>query len=45
MSTKHRASDRAFLGTFSVGSFPEKVAFDGANVWIAYGGSNTVIKR
>jgi len=28
--TKHRASDGAFLGTFSVGSFREKVAFDGA---------------
>ena len=37
--TKLRASDGANLGTFPVGSFPPGVAFDGANVWVANGGS------
>jgi hypothetical protein len=32
---KLRASDGALLGTYPVGSFPESVAFDGANIWVA----------
>jgi len=31
-------------GTFNVGDHPIGVAFDGVNVWVANGGSNTVIK-
>jgi DNA-binding beta-propeller fold protein YncE len=33
--TKLRASDGANLGSFSVGSHPHSVAFDGANIWAA----------
>jgi len=32
------------LGTFAVGSVPIGVAFDGANIWVANSGSNTVTK-
>ena len=39
-----RASDGANLGTFAVGSFPLGVAFDGANIWVANNGSDTVSK-
>jgi outer membrane protein assembly factor BamB len=35
--TKVRASDGAVLGTFNVGSNPDAVAFDGANVLVANG--------
>jgi DNA-binding beta-propeller fold protein YncE len=43
--TKVRASDGSNLGTFTVGSSPEGVAFDGANIWVANQGSSTVSKR
>jgi hypothetical protein len=42
--TKLRASDGALLGTFSVGSGPEGIAFDGANIWVSNGDYNTVTK-
>jgi len=42
--TKLRASDGANLGTFAVGFNPEGVAFDGANIWVANKGSNSVTK-
>jgi hypothetical protein len=42
--TKVQVSDGAALGTFAVGSTPQSVAFDGANIWVANYGSNTVIK-
>jgi DNA-binding beta-propeller fold protein YncE len=34
------------LGSFAVGSFPRGIAFDGANIWVANGGStsNSVTK-
>jgi DNA-binding beta-propeller fold protein YncE len=32
------------LGTFTVGSDIEGLAFDGANIWVANSGSNTVSK-
>jgi DNA-binding beta-propeller fold protein YncE len=31
-------------GTFNVGDFPYGVAFDGANIWVANSGSDTVTK-
>jgi len=43
-ATKLRASDGANLGTFSVGSFPFGVAFDGAHIWVANGVGNSVSK-
>ncbi|HEY6370929.1 MAG TPA: hypothetical protein VIX37_10140, partial [Candidatus Sulfotelmatobacter sp.] len=42
--TKLRASDGTLLGTFDVGTSPLNVAFDGANIWVANEGSNTVSK-
>ena len=30
------------IGTYAVGSRPRGVAFDGANIWVTNGGSNTV---
>jgi len=42
--TKLRASDGANLGNFSVGNQPTGVAFDGANIWVANQGSNTLSK-
>ena len=42
--TKLRARDGAVLGTFAVGSGPTGVALDGANIWVANEGSNTVSK-
>jgi len=42
--TKLRASDGTVLGTFSVGSQPIGVAFDGANIWVANQLSNNVTK-
>jgi len=42
--TKLKASSGANLGTFSVGSQPLGVAFDGTNIWVANSGSNTVTK-
>jgi len=32
------------LGTFTVGTNPVGVAFDGANIWVANAGSNNVSK-
>jgi DNA-binding beta-propeller fold protein YncE len=32
------------LGDFPVGSLPNGIAFDGANVWVANSGDNTVSK-
>ena len=37
-----RASDGSFAGSFSLGSYPVGAAFDGANIWVANSGSNTV---
>jgi len=42
--TKLRASDGMRLGTFSVGSYPLGIAFDGANIWVTNTNSNTVNK-
>jgi DNA-binding beta-propeller fold protein YncE len=42
--TKLRAADGANLGTFAAGTSPFGVAFDGANIWVANAGSNTVSK-
>jgi DNA-binding beta-propeller fold protein YncE len=42
--TKLRASDGKLLGTFNVGTYPEGVAFDGANIWVANFGSSNVTK-
>ena len=42
--TKLRASDGANLGNFDVGAASFGVAFDGANIWVANQGSNTVTK-
>ena len=41
----NRAGNRwAKLGTFAAGTSPFGVAFDGANIWVANAGSNTVSK-
>ena len=40
--TKLRASDGVVLGTFTVGSGPYGLAFDGANMWVANSSDNTV---
>jgi len=44
--TELRASDGTNLGTFSVGSGPTGVAFDGANIWTAnsFGGDVTKLR-
>jgi len=42
--TKLRASDGTTLGTLPVGNFPDAIVFDGANIWVANAGSNTVSK-
>jgi DNA-binding beta-propeller fold protein YncE len=42
--TKLRAIDGAALGNFAVGTSPNSLAFDGANVWVTNSGSNTVSK-
>ncbi len=41
---KLRASDGAYLGSFSVGNNPSGIAFDGANIWVANWGDGTVSK-
>lgn len=41
---KRRASDGSIAGTFAVGTNAQGVAFDGVNIWVANGGSNTVTK-
>jgi hypothetical protein len=40
--TELRASDGVNLGTFPTGSYPDGVAFDGANIWVVNAGSGTV---
>jgi DNA-binding beta-propeller fold protein YncE len=40
--TELRASDGLNLGTFAVGSNPNGVAFDGANIWVTNYGDSTV---
>jgi DNA-binding beta-propeller fold protein YncE len=42
--TELRASDGKVLGTFNVGSGPDAVTFDGANIWVVNVNSNTVSK-
>ena len=42
--SKLRISDGQTLGVFAVGSQPSGLAFDGANIWVANAGSNTVSK-
>jgi DNA-binding beta-propeller fold protein YncE len=44
--TKLRASDGVCVGTFTVatGTGASGVAFDGANIWVTNGTSNTVTK-
>ena len=42
--TKLKASDGTALGTFTVGSNPIAVAYDGANVWVANINSKNVTK-
>lgn len=42
--TKLRASDGSNLGTFPIGTNFNGMAFDGANVWVANDGNNTVSK-
>jgi DNA-binding beta-propeller fold protein YncE len=42
--TKLRASDGTNLGTFTVGTSPAGVVFDGANIWVTNFGSNSVSK-
>ena len=41
---KIRASDGVLLGIFNVGSEPEGITFDGANIWVSNRASNTVTK-
>jgi DNA-binding beta-propeller fold protein YncE len=42
--TKLLASTGAVVGTYTAGSFPTGVAFDGTNIWVANSGGNTVSK-
>ena len=42
--TKLLASSGAVVGTYSVGTHPEGMAFDGTNIWVANKGSNNVTK-
>ena len=42
--TKLKASDGTALGTFTVGTNPIAVAYDGANVWVANINSKNVTK-
>ncbi len=42
--TKLRASDGTNLGTFSVGTGPTGIAFDGANMWVMNSGAGTLTK-
>jgi hypothetical protein len=41
---KLRASDGSVLGTFNVGNSPGDIAFDGGDIWVINGESNTVSK-
>ena len=40
-----RVRDFEFMGTANVGANPQRLAFDGANMWILVGGTNNVAKR
>jgi len=42
--TKLLASTGATLGTYTVGTSPYWLAFDGTNIWVANGGGNNVSK-
>ena len=42
--TKLQASTGGVLGTFSVGSSPSSVAFDGVNIWVTCSLTNSVFK-
>ena len=42
--SKPKPNDGTVAGTFPVGGNPIGVAFDGANIWVANGGGNTVTK-
>ena len=42
--TKVNASTGAVAGTFPVGKQPRAVTFDGANIWVASSGGDTVKK-
>jgi hypothetical protein len=42
--TRVRATDGVLQGSYPVGMTPIGVAFDGANIWIANSGSDTVNK-
>jgi hypothetical protein len=44
VQVKLRVIDGALQGTFVTGNQPDGVAFDGANIWVATFGSNTVSK-
>jgi DNA-binding beta-propeller fold protein YncE len=41
---KLRASDGAVLDTFTVGTLPLQVTFDGKNIWVTNGRSESVSK-
>jgi hypothetical protein len=41
---KVRAADGTILGYFPTGRSPNGVGFDGANIWVANGGTHTVSK-
>jgi hypothetical protein len=43
--TKLRASDGANLGTFTVGTNPKGIAFDGANIWVVNSSSNGTVTK
>jgi DNA-binding beta-propeller fold protein YncE len=42
--TKLRASNGAVLGSFTVGTQPLSLAFDGATIWVVNFGSNSISK-
>ena len=42
--TKLNASTGAVIGTYSLGATPYGICFDGANIWTANNGANTVTK-
>jgi len=42
--TELQASTGKVVGTFAVGTHPESVAFDGANIWVTGNNSGTVSK-
>ena len=40
--TRLLASNGSTVGTYSVGTNPQGIAFDGINIWVANNGDNTV---